>query len=277
MDVGVHERQHPGAADGDRRGRRVLPHAHQRRAWSCGPDLFEQHTVHFHGYPNASAFYDGVPDASVAINIGGSFTYYYLAPGCRDLLLALPHHAARAPADGHGRARSTCGRGRTGWPAATALLRGAPARSRATCATACDSRDGHPVLQPAARREHGDASTRRQRQKYAYNDGDGSTRYDVEYPLQMHGFDPNFHFVGMTFNPEGFTDMKDKYFLLNGRSYPDTVTPGPVADPVGRRRRRTSRSRCARSSTSRPAAGRCCASPTSTSPSTRRWPRSASR
>src|SRR5438132_4552857 len=44
------------------------------------PDLFEQHTVHFHGYPNASAFYDGVPDASVAINIGASFTYYYLPP-----------------------------------------------------------------------------------------------------------------------------------------------------------------------------------------------------
>jgi FtsP/CotA-like multicopper oxidase with cupredoxin domain len=65
--------------------------------------------------------------------------------------------------------------------------------------------------------------------KYAYNDGDGTTCYDVEYPLQIHGFDPNFHFVGMTFNPEGFTDMKDKYFLLNGRSYPDTVTPGPLA------------------------------------------------
>jgi len=65
--------------------------------------------------------------------------------------------------------------------------------------------------------------------KYAYNDGDGSTRYDVEYPLQIHGFDPNFHFVGMTFNPEAFADMKDKYFLLNGRSYPDTVTPGPMA------------------------------------------------
>jgi FtsP/CotA-like multicopper oxidase with cupredoxin domain len=60
-------------------------------------------------------------------------------------------------------------------------------------------------------------------QRYTYNDGDGSTAYDVEYPLQMHGFDPNFHFVGMTFNPEIFVDMKDKYFLLNGRSYPDTV------------------------------------------------------
>jgi FtsP/CotA-like multicopper oxidase with cupredoxin domain len=67
--------------------------------------------------------------------------------------------------------------------------------------------------------------------KYAYNDGDGSTAYDVEYPLQMHGFDPNFHFVGMTFNPEGFSDMKDKYFLLNGRSYPDTVTSGPLQTP----------------------------------------------
>jgi FtsP/CotA-like multicopper oxidase with cupredoxin domain len=64
--------------------------------------------------------------------------------------------------------------------------------------------------------------------KYAYNDGDGSTRYDVEYPIQIMGFDPNFHFVSMTFNPESFADSKDKYFLLNGRSYPDTVTPGPL-------------------------------------------------
>jgi len=44
------------------------------------PDLFEQHTIHFHGYPNASSFYDGVPDASWAVNIAASATYYYLAP-----------------------------------------------------------------------------------------------------------------------------------------------------------------------------------------------------
>src|SRR5437870_13299052 len=43
---------------------------------------------------------------------------------------------------------------------------------------------------------------------YAYNDGDGSTHYDVEYPLQIHGFDPSFHFVGMTFNPEPFVDSQ---------------------------------------------------------------------
>jgi FtsP/CotA-like multicopper oxidase with cupredoxin domain len=65
--------------------------------------------------------------------------------------------------------------------------------------------------------------------EYVYNDGDGSSCYDVTYPIQMHGFDPNFHFVGMTFNPEIFVDMKDKYFLLNGRSYPDTVAAGPQA------------------------------------------------
>jgi hypothetical protein len=65
--------------------------------------------------------------------------------------------------------------------------------------------------------------------KYAYNDGDGSTAYDVEYPIQMMGFDPNFHYVGMTFNPEAFADMKDKYFLLNGRGYPDTVNPNPIS------------------------------------------------
>ena len=65
--------------------------------------------------------------------------------------------------------------------------------------------------------------------EYVYNDGDASSCYDVTYPIQMHGFDPNFHFIGMTFNPEMFVDMKDKYFLLNGRSYPDTVAPGPQA------------------------------------------------
>src|SRR5204862_3601168 len=40
------------------------------------PDLFEQHTVHFHGYPNASAFYDGIPDSSVATNIGVRLTSF---------------------------------------------------------------------------------------------------------------------------------------------------------------------------------------------------------
>ena len=41
------------------------------------PDLADPHTVHFHGFPNASAIFDGVPDASVSVNMGASLSYYY--------------------------------------------------------------------------------------------------------------------------------------------------------------------------------------------------------
>src|ERR1700682_2306878 len=205
------------------------------------PDLFEQHTIHFHGHPNASSVYDGVPDASVAINIGGSFTYYYLAPDAGTYFwhchITPPEHLqmgmvgqlyvrprqnrvpvmqslytylgyqqndlrtpGRRPADGVIPSAAT----------APDILCSNPLPAINTGATQGTDKLGNP-------------------QKYAYNDGDGLTAYDTEYALQIHGFDPNFHFVGMTFNPENFATMKDKYFLLNGRSYPDTVTPGPLA------------------------------------------------
>jgi FtsP/CotA-like multicopper oxidase with cupredoxin domain len=70
--------------------------------------------------------------------------------------------------------------------------------------------------------------------KYAYNDGDGTTRYDVEYPIQMGAFDPNFHDASFNVQPLPFAGMKDRYFLLNGRGYPDTVEPGVLStvDPL---------------------------------------------
>jgi FtsP/CotA-like multicopper oxidase with cupredoxin domain len=200
------------------------------------PDLFEQHTVHFHGYPNASSFYDGVPDASIAINIGGSFTYYYLAPDAGTYFwhchITPPEHLQmgmvgqiyvrprqdRVAAGGSLYAslaaqqadlRTACAAGTTGSTTYSDILCANPLPASTNAATQGVNKLGAP-------------------QQYAYNDGDGTTAYDVEYPLQIHGFDPNFHFVGMTFNPEAFVDMKDKYFLLNGRSYPDTATPGPM-------------------------------------------------
>jgi FtsP/CotA-like multicopper oxidase with cupredoxin domain len=186
------------------------------------PDLFEQHTVHFHGYPNASAFYDGVPDASVAINIGGSFTYYYLAPDAGSYFyhchITPPEHLQM------GMVGQLYVRPRQNRVASGTSLFAALQAQQGDPRTACNSSDvvcTNPL--PAVNTGAVGGG------KYAYNDGDGTTAYDVEYPLQIHGFDPNFHFVGMTFNPEGFADMKDKYFLLNGRSYPDTVTPGPLA------------------------------------------------
>ena len=188
------------------------------------PDLFEQHTVHFHGYPNASAFYDGVPDASVAINIGGSFTYYYLAPDAGTYFwhchITPPEHLQM------GMVGQIYVRPRQDRVAVGGNLYNSLSLQQGDLRTACNSAKdilcSNPL--PAA----SNSVTRAATGNYAYNDGDGSTYYDVEYPIQIHGFDPNFHFVGMTFNPEGFTDMKDKYFLLNGRSYPDTVTAGPL-------------------------------------------------
>jgi FtsP/CotA-like multicopper oxidase with cupredoxin domain len=189
------------------------------------PDLFEQHTVHFHGYPNASAFYDGVPDASVAINIGGSFTYYYLAPDAGTYFwhchITPPEHLQMGMV-GQLYVRPRQDRYSGDLYAGLTLQQ---ADLRTACNSSADILCSNPL--PLVKTAAANDGTK----KYAYNDGDGSTAYDVEYPLQMHGFDPNFHFVGMTFNPEGFTDMKDKYFLLNGRSYPDTVTAGPLATP----------------------------------------------
>jgi FtsP/CotA-like multicopper oxidase with cupredoxin domain len=186
------------------------------------PDLFEQHTVHFHGYPNASSFYDGVPDASVAINIGGSFTYYYLAPDAGTYFwhchITPPEHLQM------GMVGQIYVRPRQDRVSSTTALYAALQQQQLDPRTACNSAADILCTNPLPAINTGAMGGG----KYAYNDGDGSTAYDVEYPIQIHGFDPNFHFVGMTFNPEGFSDMKDKYFLLNGRSYPDTVTPGPM-------------------------------------------------
>ena len=193
------------------------------------PDLFEQHTVHFHGYPNASSVYDGVPDASVAINIGASFTYYYLAPDAGTYFwhchITPPEHLQMGMV-GQLYVRPRQNRVPVG-NSLYASLQMQQTDLRTACSSATDILCSNP-LPPTNTAVQALASTGFP-VKYAYNDGDGSTAYDVEYPLQIHGFDPNFHFVGMTFNPEGFADMKDKHFLLNGRSYPDTVQAGPLA------------------------------------------------
>lgn len=47
------------------------------------PDLDDSHTIHWHGFPNQIAFYDGVPEASISVPVGRDFVYYYkpLNPG----------------------------------------------------------------------------------------------------------------------------------------------------------------------------------------------------
>ncbi len=41
------------------------------------PDLFDAHTIHWHGFRNVIPFFDGEPSASVSIPTGRDFTYIY--------------------------------------------------------------------------------------------------------------------------------------------------------------------------------------------------------
>ncbi len=237
------------------------------------PDLFEQHTIHFHGYPQASSYFDGVPDASVAIAIAGSMTYYYTAPEAGTYFwhchITPPEHLqmgmvgqlyvrprqnkvpvynasvttdqtlytaeatfqALNPATAslvHATIPTRCFDGTGASPDGDANNANHGKLVDVTCATPLPAANNgvvHPVYSYTVPAGSAGPANNGQPVLYAYNDGDGSTAYDVEVPIQEMGFDPNFHYVGMTFNPEDFSGMKDKYFLLSGRGYPDTVTP----------------------------------------------------
>jgi FtsP/CotA-like multicopper oxidase with cupredoxin domain len=165
------------------------------------PDLADPHSVHFHGFPNAAPVFDGVPEASITIKEGSSFTYYYniVEPG------TFMWHC-------HVEATEHMQMGMLG------NLYVSPAQDELSDGTLLGSH------------VHQNNATRHDR--YVYNDGDGSTRYDVEVPIQLGSFDPAFHDASMAIQPLPFAAMKDKYAMLNGRGYPDTVNPAPLAPPV---------------------------------------------
>ena len=152
------------------------------------PDLFDPHSVHYHGFPNASAVFDGVPDSSISINMGASLTYFYYnaEPG------TFIYHC-------HVEASEHMQMGMLGQLYVTPM------------------QDGTSYADPDG---SGRAYT-----KFAYNDGDGSTGYNVDFPIQIASFDPAFHDASLTVQPLPFAMMQDKYPMLNGRGYPDTVNP----------------------------------------------------
>jgi len=161
------------------------------------PDLADPHTVHFHGFPNASSIFDGVPDASISVNMGASLSYYYNVkePG------TYMYHC-------HVEATEHMQMGMLG---------------------NLYVRAGQNKL-PNQTFTNGFIHTTGM--KYAYNDNDGSTFYDKEYPIQIGGFDPDFHDASMNVQPLPFAEMKDRYPMLNGRGYPDTANSGALTPPA---------------------------------------------
>lgn len=154
------------------------------------PDLFDPHSVHFHGFPNASPIFDGEPMASLSINMGNSLTYYYEAPDPGTYM----YHC-------HVEATEHMQMGMLANLWVTPLQDG-------TILGGCNSA------------------------QYVYNDGDGSTCYDVDFPIQLSGFDSVFHDLHIGVQPLPFAMMKDNYPMINGRGYPDTVNPLSLTPPA---------------------------------------------
>lgn len=161
------------------------------------PDLFDPHSVHWHGFPQAAPVFDGVPDSSVSINMGSSLTYYYKAPEPGTYM----YHC-------HVEAAEHMQMGMLG------NLYVRPKQNSLPDGTGLNGFTHHAGF------------------KYAYNDGDGSTYYDVEYPVQIGSFDPAFHDADEGIQPLPFAYMKDRYPMLNGRGYPDTVKAGALPPMV---------------------------------------------
>lgn len=161
------------------------------------PDLFDPHTVHWHGFPQAASIFDGVPDASISINMGATLTYYYNVVEAGTYM----YHC-------HVEATEHMQLGMLG------------------------NLYVHPKQNKFPSGTNLNGFVHQTGYEYAYNDEDGSTFYHVDYPVQIGSFDSNFHEASWTVQPLPFALMKDNYPMLNGRGYPDTVNPAPLPPPV---------------------------------------------
>jgi len=168
------------------------------------PDLFDAHSVHWHGFPNAAAVFDGLPDASIAVRMGASLSYFYkvVTPGTFmfNCHVEVVEHMQMG------------------------MLGNLYVRPiQDDNVTLLNLGTTRPVgnLVPFA--------------GFAYNDNNGTTGYDNAFVLQIAAFDPAFHNQSEDVQPLPFAAMDDRYPMLNGRGYPDTVNPAPIvtAPPDG--------------------------------------------
>jgi FtsP/CotA-like multicopper oxidase with cupredoxin domain len=197
------------------------------------PDLFDPHTVHFHGFPNAAAVFDGVPEVSISINHGATLTYYYniVEPGTymyhchveasEHMEMGMLANLYVRPAQNRAADGVVLGSHTHGNPDYAAAV--------AACTGVIDVPET-PVDEHAACVRNKDNPL--DGDTYVYNDGDGTTRYDVEVPLQVGGFDSNFHDASLFVQPLPFATLKTTYPMINGRGYPDTIGLPELPAPV---------------------------------------------
>ena len=159
------------------------------------PDLFDGHTLHWHGFVNAIPLFDGVPELSLAVPVGRDLSYFYR-----------PHDAGTYMYHCHFEDVEHVQMGMTG------MVFVRPKQNRA------------PV--------NGDPTGT----KYAYNDGDGSTRYDREFAFMITELWSAAHYRDAHIQVSNWTDYDPSFWLLNGRGYPDTIAANgnPLRTTAGR-------------------------------------------
>lgn len=173
------------------------------------PDLVDSHTIHWHGFRNQIPMFDGEPTSSVAVPVSRVMDYYYL-----------PRQAGTYMYHCHFEDTEHVHMGMTG----------------IVFVLAAQNKTGNGAGAPIARSNGGAALAPL---GYAYNDGVAlndprSTAYDREFVMFLSEVWNESHWDDAHIQLPDWTDYKPDFYLLNGRSYPDTLAPaGGTFDAVG--------------------------------------------
>jgi FtsP/CotA-like multicopper oxidase with cupredoxin domain len=149
------------------------------------PDLFDAHTLHWHGFRNVIPFFDGEPTGSVSVPAGSRFSYVYRP---RDPGTYMYHCHVEDTEHVH------------------------------------MGMNGLVFVRPKQNGQSftfgGKTFT-----KFAYNDGDGSTGYDREFAMHLSEIWAESHWADSHIQLPEWSDYRPDFSLLNGRAYPDTIAP----------------------------------------------------
>ena len=139
------------------------------------PDLDDSHTIHWHGFRNPIALFDGVPEVSIAVPVYRDFPYVYKP------------------------------------------------RDEGTYMYHCHFEDSEHVQMGMT----GVVFVRPDKgPRFAYDDTDGSTAFEREFTLLLNEIDQRPHDGLEQIQEFVWSDYEPQYWIINGRSYPDTVALG---------------------------------------------------
>jgi hypothetical protein len=158
------------------------------------PDLFDPHTIHWHGFANQIPYFDGVPDASLSVPSGSEFTYRYLPV---DVGTYMYHCHVEDVEHVH-----------MGLTGVIFIRTSETALNPVTNNTKWSEAVG-PALVSG--------------QKYAYYDS--TTRYDREFAIILTEANVENHWNDGHIQESDWSEYRSTFGLMNGRSWPDTIEP----------------------------------------------------